>query len=872
MESDAKGRSLVIVESPAKARTITRLLGAEYSVTASMGHVRDLPERTLGVDIEHGFKPVYQVQKGNVIRTLKDAAAGAGQIYLASDPDREGEAIAWHIMEILKTSCKVPFRRVTFHEITPGAVRKAFETPGEINMNLVNAQQARRILDRLVGYKISEFLWSRIEKGISAGRVQSVALRIICAREREIEKFKPQEYWNINFEFEADPDGSGLKYKARLALVDGQKASVPDEAEALKVVKAVEEGRSRSIASVETKQKKKYAPPPFITSTMQQAAASYLRFTANHTMIVAQQLYEGIDIGTSGPVGLITYMRTDSVSVAKDAVEACRKFISEGIGAAFLPEVPNKYRSSSRAQEAHEAIRPTDVRLKPQDAAKFLSHDQLKLYSLIWKRFVASQMRPADLETTTVETKVDGSDGRNYRFRTQSTVTVFAGYTKIYDMEDVPSGADDNGDAPKEPSHEEILRRLAKGMPVHILGSAKEQKFTEPPPRFNEAMLIRELETNGIGRPSTYATIINTILKRKYVIRAKGRLQPTELGFKVNDVLVALMPELFDIGFTAKMENELDDIEEGKNEWTAMLEEFYRKFSEWLGAARGAGAPEKGPAEAVMRLFDSVVEWKKPEKKGRRFFNDKRFVDSIKAQFAKNGKLSEKQWKSLIMLALQYKEQIPQLEKAAADSGFSKELAEAASISEERSRTAPSEPASQETLEAHLRLIGEVKLPDEPPKRQWSGKGRPFNPAQFMDSLRKQVEGGRALTEKQLRAVESIRRRHSGDGAAVGAQPPAADGSQAPSNGAAPQQQAPADSEAAKEISRMLESLAVVTAWEEPAKKGRRFFNDKSFYNSLREQFTQKGALSPKQVAALAKLAGKYAGGASAENTQSIDN
>ncbi|MDX9862851.1 MAG: type I DNA topoisomerase, partial [Rhodospirillales bacterium] len=641
-------QNLVIVESPAKARTISRILGKDYCVMASMGHVRDLPEKTLGVDVRNGFRPLYQETKGrgNVVKELRAAAAKAAHIYLAPDPDREGEAIAWHLHELLAPTTKATFQRVVFHEITRTAVNRAFEHPGELEMNRVNSQQARRVLDRLVGYQVSPLLWSRIEGGSSAGRVQTVALRIVCEREREIRAFVPVEYWTINALL-SPVDGEG-QFRARLARIDGEKSEVRNQETADRVAAALRGEGPLQVTAVETKPKKRYAPPPFITSTLQQAAGATLRFGASRTMQLAQQLYEGLELGDSGPTGLITYMRTDSVAVANEAQLACRELIAARFGVDYVPEKPNTYRNRAGAQGAHEAIRPTDVTRTPESVAAFLDPAQLKLYTLIWKRFVASQMRPAELAVTGVDVSKRAADGRDYQLKAEATAVVFPGFTSVYQARE----SEDEEEAEEEMAPAALLVALRPGLPCKLDELKPEQKFTEPPPRFSEATLIRELESNGIGRPSTYASIVNTIQQRKYVDKDKSKLIPTEVGFQVTDFLVANLNDLFQVGFTAGMEEKLDQIEEGKVEWSAMLQEFYDELCRHLGVAKMAGAPESDVAGELLALFANVKEWATPTKRGKRTYSDAAFVTSLGEQFGKQAKLTERQWSALLKMAV----------------------------------------------------------------------------------------------------------------------------------------------------------------------------------------------------------------------------
>ncbi|MCK5844958.1 MAG: type I DNA topoisomerase, partial [Victivallales bacterium] len=479
-------KKLVIVESPAKARTIKRILGDEFEVTASVGHIRDLPEKNLGIDIAQGFEPQYVVTQPKVVASLKAVAKNADEIYLAPDPDREGEAIAWHLKEILDSKkSKKTFHRVVFHEITKSAVSKAFEEPSEVNLDLVDAQQARRVLDRLVGYQVSPLLWSKVRRGVSAGRVQSVALRIVCEREREIIAFNPEEYWVFEGMFEpAATPGEQNRFQAKLTRVAGKKTSIHTAEEAERIMKALADSDSFSVTSVEVKPQKKSAPPPFITSTLQQSAGNLLRMGASQTMSLAQQLYEGID-GSGASGGLITYMRTDSVAVAGEAQKACRDFVQSEYGAEYVPEKARNFKSSASAQGAHEAIRPTDVTLTPKQAARFLDSNQLRLYSLIWKRFVASQMSPAIMEKTTVDVENSGG-GESCVFQATAIVTKFKGYTVL-----TPPKEDKDADAAATStlSPEIVLGLLSKGDVCLPIDLTKEQKFTEPPPRFSEATL-----------------------------------------------------------------------------------------------------------------------------------------------------------------------------------------------------------------------------------------------------------------------------------------------------------------------------------------------------------------------------------------------
>ncbi len=578
------GKSLVIVESPAKAGTITKFLGSGFTVKASMGHVRDLPKNKMGVD-EKTFEPTYQVLSGRkkVIDEIRKSASKADAVFLAPDPDREGEAICWHLAEELK-SVKTPIYRVSFNEITKRAILAAMEHPGEIDQNKVDAQQARRILDRLVGYKISPLLWDKVRRGLSAGRVQSVALRMIVERERERQAFKPQEYWSLTARLEGDAPPI---FEAKLTRHKGKKIEVKDK-KGMDAVLAKLDGAKWTVGEVVAKEKKKHPVPPFITSKLQQEAFRRHSYSVKKTMMLAQRLYEGKDLGDRGTVGLITYMRTDSTRVAGEALDAVRAHIGDKYGKEYVPEKPRFYAARKQAQEAHEAIRPTGLDLPPSLVGKHLSKDELNLYTLIWNRFVASQMESAVFDTTTAD--IEASE---YTFRATGAVMKFAGWMSVY-QQDEPVKArrkkDEEEDEAKEDDQvpEEgsgILPPLAQGQALKLDKLDPAQHFTQPPPRFTEAMLVKALEENGIGRPSTYASILSTIQNREYVEKEKGRFHPSELGMLVTDLLVESFPDIIDVEYTARMEEELDEIEEGRLAWTKALKEFSRKFEKDLKQA-----------------------------------------------------------------------------------------------------------------------------------------------------------------------------------------------------------------------------------------------------------------------------------------------
>jgi len=567
----ASKKSLVIVESPAKATTINKYLGKDYVVKASLGHVKDLPKSKLGVDPDNDFQPIYEQIKGKekVIRELKTAAKSADRILLAADPDREGEAICQHLKEILEDN-KADIYRVLFNEITPKAIKNAVENPGRINQKVVDAQQARRILDRLVGYQISPLLWDKVRRGISAGRVQTVALRLIVEREREILAFKPEEYWSITARLEGHQPPP---FDAKLAKIKGKTAEVKNQKEADHILQSLQDA-AFNVESVVTKEKKRYPVPPFTTSKLQQEAARKLRFTVKKTMMLAQRLYEGIELGEEGRIGLITYMRTDSTRISDDAMEMVRSYVSDVYTGPYLPEKPVVYKSKKDAQDAHEAIRPTFVGRTPDDLKAFLSDDEYKLYWLIWTRFVASQMNPAVYDQTSVEITA-----KDYMFRASGRVLKFDGFLKVYEEtkdEDVAT-PDDEEDI--------TLPALTQGETLRSLGITPKQHFTEPPPRFTEASLVKALEEKGIGRPSTYATILSTIQEREYVQKDQSKFRPTELGTVVTDMLVRHFEDIFDVQYTARMEEELDEVEEGKLTWVEALDEFYKKFQKDLKKA-----------------------------------------------------------------------------------------------------------------------------------------------------------------------------------------------------------------------------------------------------------------------------------------------
>jgi len=577
-------KDLVIVESPAKARTVERFLRGKYRVKASLGHIRDLPKSQLGVDVENDFAPKYLIpkEKRSVVKELKEAAKDAPSIYLATDPDREGEAISWHLIHAANLN-KVPVRRVVFHEITEEAIDEAFRHPRDIDMDLVNAQQARRVLDRLVGYKISPLLWRKVKSRLSAGRVQSVALRMVVEREREIEAFVPVEYWSIEAELSKKKVGRAKPKSFIAALVSARdtsgeekKLDLSNKEETDKVVSDLE-AAAYSVVDVRKKEVQRQPSAPFTTSTLQQEAARKLRFTAKRTMAVAQQLYEGLPIGKEGPVGLITYMRTDSTNVAVSAQEEARRYITQKFGGDFVPAKPRVFtRKAKGAQEAHEAIRPTSVRREPDQVRHYLTSEQFRLYELIWKRMVASQMAAAVLDTTSVD--IDARNGAAaYLLRATGSVLRFPGFLVLYN---------EGQDEEEQEEGKRPLPELTAGEPLDLVELLPKQHFTQPPPRYTEATLVRALEENGIGRPSTYAPTLSTIQDRGYVEKVERRFRPTELGFIVSDLLAEHFTEIINVGFTARMEEDLDEIARGERQWVPVIREFYGPFEKQVEVAQ----------------------------------------------------------------------------------------------------------------------------------------------------------------------------------------------------------------------------------------------------------------------------------------------
>jgi len=803
---------LVIVESPAKAKTINKILGKDYIVKSSMGHIRDLPVKRLGVDVDKDFEPSYEVVKTRVkvVKELTDAAKKCDEIYLAPDPDREGEAIAWHLQELLsKVTKDKPFFRIQYNEITPRAVRAAFDHPSVLDMNRVNAQQARRVLDRIVGYKVSPLLWRRVKRGLSAGRVQSVALRLVCEREKEVVAFVPEPYWILGAmvrKLVAPLDTFAVK----LTRMNDKKIEIKTPELAAEIQSDLD-GCKLTVKEVKTRTVNRRAYPPFITSTLQQAASTFCGFSPRRTMSVAQKLYEGVDLG-SGPEGLITYMRTDSVAISADALTSCRAFISKQYGDEYLPEKPNVYKSRSSAQEAHEAIRPADVMRTPGQMKPHLEASELKLYRLIWERFVASQMPPAKVEQSTAVILSDAASspkGSIYQLQATASATLFLGHRRV--SGELEKKKDDSDAI-------EALPELVSGEPLTCLEVLSESKETKPPARFTEASLVKQLEANGVGRPSTYAQIITTLQERTYVVSERRSLKPTELGMQTSDFLTESLGQLFNVSFTADMEAQLDNVEGGTLEWTAMLAAFYGPFTEWMEKSKGPAAePEK--IRRIIEALTAVKEWAPVVKRGRRTYSDEKFTGSIEEMLTEDKAISMRQFEALGKIAARYRDQVPVLSEILTDIGLAELLLE---------------PAGHEPDPVAMRKLGllaTVEL-DEGGRK-------------FIDSLREQVESGRRLSPNQDGALNRTIMRNT---------------KQIENFDAVREElgleevDIPEDTESGP----LLEAVANVAEWKPAVKRGKREFDDKSFYDSLNLQFGQRGHLSDRQRAALKRLARRY--------------
>ncbi len=797
-------KKLVIVESPAKAKTINKYLGDDYIVKASMGHVRDLPPKKLGVDVKDGFKPEYVNSKGRAktITELKSAAKKCDHVFLAPDPDREGEAIAWHLQELLKDIIpEENFSRVTYNEITKPAITAAFANPTKMEMNRVNAQQARRVLDRLVGFKVSPLLWRQVKGGVSAGRVQSVALRLVCEREQLIKAFNPEEYWVLgaNVKKQVAPI---VPFEVQLAKINGEKAEVKGGEQADKIRAELDKSKLH-VERVIEKQVQRKARAPFITSTIQQAASSFCGFSPSRTMGIAQKLYEG---------GLITYMRTDSFNIAKTAQDECFAFVTAEYGAEYLPRKPNFYKSKKSAQEAHEAIRPTEVSKTPSSVSG-LEKDEATLYKLIWERFVASQMVPAKIARRTAEVETDGKN--TYMFRATASEVVFPGYMRA-------SGIEKAADKKKEGEDEDAniaLPPLTKGENLDCLKWLGEQKFTKPPPRYSEPSLIKTLEESGVGRPSTYAQTLSTIEKREYVTKEKRSLAPTEAGTRVNDFLVKSLDPLFNVKFTAEMEEKLDKIEEGSVEWTDMMQEFHTHFLEWLEGAKDMAEPAE--TLEVLTALEQITDWAEPVKRGRRTYDDQEIVKSVREKFAEIGKVTSRQQQMLFQLACKYIKQMTE---------------------ETVTKLKLEKPESPRTETGKKIEILETLDFEEPRK---VGK-RTYDDGKFVTSLKEQVRSGKRLSVRQVGALDTLLVKYS----------------KQITNFEQVQKDlgldAKAPDENAKDIAKLLDLCETIQTWNPPVKRGKREYNDVDFYESLSTQFKGKGTLSDRQIAALKRMMSRY--------------
>ncbi|AKJ64156.1 type I DNA topoisomerase [Kiritimatiella glycovorans] len=811
---------LVIVESPAKAKKIGQILGPEYTVKASMGHVRDLPEKRLGVRVQDRYQPDY-VSTGRGKKVLADLKKAAGQseaVYLAPDPDREGEAIAWHLYEEMKDA--VPedrFYRVAYNEITPAAIRKAFGNPGRIDMNRVNSQQARRVIDRLVGFKGSPVVSRSLRGASSVGRVQTVALRLVVSREEQIRAFTPETYWLLGAEVRRveeplDP------FRVRLHKIDEDPVGVKDRMlqkgairtkEQLDAVCADLDRADWRVAEIKEREVRKRPRPPFITSTLQQAASNVLSFNPGRTMRVAQRLYEA---------GLITYMRTDSVAVAQSAREECRAYIEQTWGKEYRPDKPNAYRSRGSAQEAHEAIRPTETGVTADSLGDAGAEDR-KLYDLIWRRFVASQMSPARIAQKTVDIAVSGE--HDYLFRASASDVLFPGYMKATGIEKNKSD-DQNGDAEKP------LPPLAQGDGLERLDWVTEEKQTQPPARYTEASLIRAMEENGVGRPSTYAAIIEKLDERNYVGREKRSLIPTEVGEKLIHLVRQTAEklekqnqiDLFEVNFTADMEDKLDRVEEGEVEWTEMLDRFYPSLTEWIAEARGRVEPER--VRPYLEALEHVSQWNPPVKRGRRTYDDAQTVKDMRERVEQGEEFTDRQFEMLHRMACRYIDQIPQ------------------SFVDQLGLEAPEKPRDETRRKIELLSGVEFEAPREVGKRT-------FDDEKFHRSLASQVEQGKRLSDRQIAALDRMLRKYRDQ---------IPDWEKEKTALGLDEKEEGANGETAQ---RILDLFQSVSEWAEPQKRGKRTFDDQSFYGSLRDHLKSRGALSDRQLAALKKMAARYA-------------
>lgn len=815
---------LLIVESPAKAKTIAKYLGGEFTVLSSKGHIRDLPKKGLSVKITgsadepYRFTPTYEISpdKKKIVDSLRKAAKESSEIFLAPDPDREGEAIAWHLAEVLKSAAKdKPLHRVSYNEITPNAVRNAIQNPGEINLARVDAQQSRRILDRLVGFKVSPMLWKNLQYGysLSAGRVQSVALRLLVEREREIQSFVPESYWILGVEASKSGDKADA-FIAKLSRIDGEKPSIKTQEAAATCINDLD-GASLRVASVKTTPKTRRPYPPFTTSSLQQAASSVCGFSPKRTMDLAQKLYEA---------GHITYMRTDSVNVSAVAAEETKNLIAAKYGEEYLPPSRNVYKSRAGAQEGHEAIRPTHVDAKPN-----LTGQEAKLYDLIWRRFVASQMANARLSVRTVSIAAEKPLIRHsYLFTVSHTTTDFPGFLAVMNPaaaqnSDAP-GAAKKDDSSEESDEVKSLPPLAEGDSLTPLRWLSDRKETKPPARFSEASLVKALEENGVGRPSTYAATIELLVNRQYAEREARQLVPTKRGADVNDWLVKNLEPLFNVGYTAQMESELDLVEAGRIRGDEMLESFYRKFLDWIENAK---APPP-PAENFLSLFallDEVSEWKEPSGEGKKAFNDRAFADSVRQQFEEGKKpVSEKQLKALARLAVSYRAQIADCETRLSDLGYADLL--------ETAKSAPPRDIAAFCFETLDRVEG-------------------ASANKFIASVRKQFDNGHDLSEKQFAVI--VRNVVRNCGALEDF--PAIREKLAPHCAFIDSIETRPETPEAAELFKLLDSVA---KWREPVTRGKRTFNDAEFVESVRKQYLSRKSLTDRQLGALRRVCETY--------------
>ena len=818
-------KNLVIVESPAKAKKINQFLGKDYTVMASVGHVRDLPQKKLGVNVEKGFEPEYvaTTRGKKVLKELKAEAKKCENIYLAPDPDREGEAIAWHLFEALKKTVPAEnFYRVTYNEITKPAILEAFSHPEKIDMNRVDAQQARRILDRLVGFQGSPVVRKQIRGANSVGRVQTVALRLVVEREKEIENFKPETYFT--FAAQVRKQEEPLEpFTVKLARINNEPIGVKERKllpgairtkEQLEAIQADLQESALKVKEVVSKEVLRRARPPFITSTLQQSASGSLGFSPARTMGIAQKLYEN---------GLITYMRTDSFNIAQSAQAECRSFVETAYGAEYLPAKPNFYKSKGAAQEAHEAIRPTDVSQLPGKEGVKLDSADKKLYRLIWERFVASQMAPAKIARRTAE--VEAQRENSYLFRATASEIVFPGYMKASGVE-AAADRPKNGEA--DDAETEKLPPLRVGEPLDVLDWLSEEKETKPLPRYTEASLIRAMEENGVGRPSTYAAIMSKLDEREYVVKEKRSLLPTPLGKELIELILKTEEklssenkiDLFDVRFTADMEEKLDRIEEGRVQWAEMMQDFYPFLLEWIEHAKETADPAL--VQKCFQALEQVKEWAEPVKSGRRVYDDKKTFEDLKQKVAEGERLSKRQGEMLHKMCCRYISQI------------------SAELAEELKLEAP-ESVRPDTARK-LELLASVQF-EEP---RTVGK-RTYDDGKFVKSLSDQIARGKRLSDRQVAYLDTLLGKYADQ----------------IENFDQVRQELGLDEKkevvADPSIVPLLSAMEHVSEWAEPVKRGKRVFDDREFFESLAGQYKAKGTLSDRQIGALKKMMARYA-------------